>query len=116
LERGGDIGSGNGMGGGWGGRVEGEAEETIVNLHCIQRTLIIPSSNVSQSCYHQKIIIVGCFLQTKRYRVDGYEWKTRKTTKTVREDRMKLKVGGYQVCEIITSPAIYHNATAVYVH
>ena len=40
------------------------------------------------------------FLQTKRYRVDGYEWKTRKTTKTVREDRMKLKVGGYQVCEI----------------
>ena len=40
------------------------------------------------------------FLQTKRYRDDGYEWKTRKTTKTVREDRMKLKVGGYQVCDV----------------
>ena len=35
--------------------------------------------------------------QTKRYRIDGYEWKTRKTTNAVREDRMKLKVGGYQV-------------------
>jgi len=37
-------------------------------------------------------------LQTKKYRNDGYDWKTRTTTsKTVREDRMKLKVGGCQV-------------------
>ena len=43
-----------------------------------------------------------CFLQTKNFRSDGYEWKTRKTTKAVREDRMKLKVGGYQVCTLLT--------------
>jgi len=37
-------------------------------------------------------------LQTKNYRNDGYEWKKRKTLSTiVREDRMKLKLAGFQV-------------------
>ena len=37
-------------------------------------------------------------LQTKSYRNDGYDWKTRKMNiKSVREDRMKLKVCGMQV-------------------
>ena len=38
------------------------------------------------------------FLQTKKYRSDGYDWKTRRLAKnSIREDRMKLKVGGFQV-------------------
>jgi len=37
-------------------------------------------------------------LQTKKYRNDGYDWKMRRLAKnSIREDRMKLKVGGFQV-------------------
>lgn len=36
--------------------------------------------------------------KTKRYRSDGYEWKTRRgNEKSIREDRMKLKVRGFQL-------------------
>lgn len=33
-----------------------------------------------------------------RYRRDGYCWKKRKDGKTTREDHMKLKVQGTEVC------------------
>ena len=33
-----------------------------------------------------------------RYRRDGYCWKKRKDGKTIREDHMKLKVQGMEVC------------------
>ncbi|CAI8008977.1 Calmodulin-binding transcription activator 1, partial [Geodia barretti] len=35
--------------------------------------------------------------KTKNYRSDGYDWKTRKSNPSIREDRMKLKVCGMQV-------------------
>jgi len=35
-----------------------------------------------------------------RYRRDGYCWKKRKDGKTTREDHMKLKVQGTEVCEM----------------
>lgn len=35
-----------------------------------------------------------------RYRRDGYCWKKRKDGKTTREDHMKLKVQGTEVCNL----------------
>lgn len=44
----------------------------------------------------------GCLLlfnrNSVRYRKDGYCWKKRKDGKTIREDHMKLKVQGLEVC------------------
>ena len=40
-------------------------------------------------------------LQTRHYKLDGYDWKTRKHQSTaVREDRTKLKVCGHIVSRI----------------
>ena len=43
-----------------------------------------------------------------RYRRDGYCWKKRKDGKTTREDHMKLKVQGTEVCHHITFPCPPH--------
>lgn len=37
-----------------------------------------------------------------KYRKDGYCWKKRKDGKTTREDHMKLKVQGMEVCSTCT--------------
>uniref|UniRef100_A0A3Q0SSJ5 Calmodulin binding transcription activator 2 n=1 Tax=Amphilophus citrinellus TaxID=61819 RepID=A0A3Q0SSJ5_AMPCI len=39
-----------------------------------------------------------------KYRKDGYCWKKRKDGKTTREDHMKLKVQGMEVCSTHTPP------------
>lgn len=36
-----------------------------------------------------------------KYRKDGYCWKKRKDGKTTREDHMKLKVQGMEVCSTL---------------
>lgn len=67
---------------------------------CLQgdrSTLSVPVTSLILVCTFTFLLAL---LQTKKYRSDGYDWKTRRaTSKTVREDRMKLRVGGYQVRE-----------------
>lgn len=58
-------------------------DRTKVSIHLVQKQTINS---------HTPLL-----LQTKNYRIDGYDWKTRKTNASIREDRMKLKVCGMQV-------------------
>ena len=52
--------------------------------------------NLLQTVYFELKTV--CLCQTRGYRSDGYDWKTRKVnSKSIREDRMKLKVCGMQV-------------------
>jgi len=51
-------------------------------------------------CACVRVCVCVCVMaeQTKKYRNDDYDWKMRREFENaVREDRMKLRVGGYQV-------------------
>ena len=50
---------------------------------------------------HTNTRTLSLSLQTRHYKLDGYDWKTRKHQSTaVREDRTKLKVCGHIVSRI----------------